>query len=122
MFRKLDTSEGDILEFETKGKLTDEENEQAMNEVKRIIETNGKIRMLEYAVEMPKVSPTSIKEYLSFAKDNMKNIEKYALVSDSSIASGLVKASDPFTKANFRSFGTEDIEKARKWLRQSDDV
>ncbi|PTL40157.1 STAS/SEC14 domain-containing protein [Alkalicoccus saliphilus] len=118
MLKKLSTSEGDILEYEIEGKISAEEEEEMLKEVRRLIETHGKIRMLEYTEKMPTGNLSSFKDYFGFLKDDLKNVEKYALVTDSSAASGLVKAGDAFTKANFRTFGTEDLEKAREWLRQ----
>ena len=85
-----------------------------------MIEQFGTINVLEYAVNMPKLDVSSIKDYFSFAKENMKHVEKYALVTDSHVAAAAVKASDVVAKANFRTFGTEDLAKARQWIRQKD--
>lgn len=120
MLKKLPTSQGNILEYELEGKLTEEEGREATKEVERLIEEHGSINILEYAVNMPKLDVSSIKDYFSFAKENMKHVDKYALVTDSHVAAAAVKASDVVTKANFRTFGTEDLEKARSWIRQPD--
>lgn len=120
MLKKLPASEGNILEYEVDGKLTEQESQEATREVEQMIEQHGSIKILEYAVNMPKVDVSSMKEYFSFAKENMKHVDKYALVTDSHVAAAAVKASDAVTKANFRTFGTEDLEKARAWLRKAD--
>lgn len=117
MLKKLETSEKNILEYEVTGKITDEENDMVLREVKSLIEEYGSVKILVRAHSIPTPELSSVSDRLSFAKNYLDKIEKYALVTDSKILSAIEKIVDPAMKMELKVFPADKEEEARAWLR-----
>lgn len=117
MVKKLETSEENIVEYEVTGKITEAENDMVLREVKSLIEEYGTVKILVIAHSIPTPELSSVSDRLSFAKDYLDKIEKYALVTDSKFLSAIEKIVDPATKMEFQVYPPEQEEEARAWLR-----
>ncbi|SES14876.1 STAS/SEC14 domain-containing protein [Salipaludibacillus aurantiacus] len=118
MIRKLETSRENILEYEVIDKLTEEENEQVLDEVRQCIRKYGKVRFLVRLKDMPHTELSAIDDRLKFAKEHMSQIEKYALVTDYDAAEYIGKFADKLTSINVRQFAKDEEEMARSWVRE----
>ncbi|WP_096438318.1 STAS/SEC14 domain-containing protein [Alteribacter populi] len=118
MIRKLDSSKGNVLEYEVKSKMTKEENDQLMVEVSAAIERFGEVRLLVRLWDMPGVEFSAIDDRLKFAKDHLIDIERYALVSDSNLAEYLAEVTDTVTGIDLRHFRMEEEAEARAWVHE----
>ncbi|WP_368504982.1 STAS/SEC14 domain-containing protein [Alkalihalophilus sp. As8PL] len=117
MIRKLSTSKNNIVEYEVDDKITEEENEQVLEELEGLINEYGQIRLLVRLNEMAGVELSAIDKRVKFAKEHLSQIEKYALVSDSNLAEYVSKVSDKVTKMDMRHFAKDEEEMARSWVR-----
>jgi hypothetical protein len=117
MLRRLDSSEENIIEYEVTDKITEEENDQMLGELRNLIEMYGTIKVFVRAHSIPTPELSAVSERLSFAKEHLDKIEKYALVTDSRILTALENLIDPATKMELKVFPPEKEEEARAWLR-----
>ena len=116
MIKKLDWSHDSIVAYEASGTMTKEENQQVFNELREKIAQHGKIRLFVKLPELAFPELSAIGERLSFAKEHMKSIEKYALVSNIGALEWVSKIAGMFTGIEFRHYKLDDELLARTWL------
>lgn len=111
--RKLDESTDNVLGYEVRGRITKEEFETFEKDFEAEISTHGKVRILLYLPEIPAIEPGALWEDLKLAR-YLRDIEKYAVVSDSDFAEWGAKVND----AVVRSFDTSQYDEAWRWVRE----
>lgn len=105
-----------IVEYFLQGKLSKEENEELLTDLKERIEEHGEVHLLVVLEGVPKVELSAIPERLSFAKDHLKNIGRYALVSDSKVVDAAAGMYDNVTNIEFQTFAPDETAEAKTWL------
>ncbi|HLV32067.1 MAG TPA: STAS/SEC14 domain-containing protein [Chitinispirillaceae bacterium] len=116
MIKKLDWSNGNIYAYEARGKMTKQENIQVFNELREGISRYGKVRIF---VRMPKMAwplPSALSERFRFAKEHLRNIERYVLVTDIPCIGYIVRVSGFFTGIEFRNYNSGDELLAKTWI------
>lgn len=116
MYKRLDRSHANILGYEVEGKITEEEYEQLTTEVRAAIGTHGSVRLLVRARGFPTAEIKAVDEQLSFARDHLSDIERYAVVTDHTGLELVTKASEKLVNVDIRQFDLEDEEAAWAWL------
>jgi hypothetical protein len=117
MIRKLPESRGDLLAYEAAGKLSEEENQQVLDELRDAIARHGKVRLFVRLPEMARPELASLDDRLRFWKDHRRDLEKYAVVADSRALGVLVKLGALLTRIDVRHFEPEEEAEAWAWLR-----
>ena len=116
MIKKLDWSHDNIVAYEAQGKFSKEENIQVLNELREIIAKQGKIRLFVKLSEFAYPEVAAVKDRLSFAREHLKNIERYALVSDITAMDWVASIAGMFTGIEFRTYKIDDEPLARAWV------
>jgi len=117
MLRRLDSSEENIIEYEVTENVTEEESKRILEELNNLIKMYGSIKVFIRAYSIPTPELSAVSDRLSFAKDHLSKIEKYALVTDSRINTALENMIDPDINMELKVFPPEKEEEARAWLR-----
>lgn len=120
MLRKLPESTANILGYVAGDKITEEEFSAFAEEFEAAISRHGKARLLVYMPELPKVAPGALWEDLKLIRYR-NNIERYAIVSDSSVMEWSSKLADALSSGEVRQFDTSHYDDAWRWLQQPDD-
>jgi hypothetical protein len=118
MLKKLNTSKGNILEYEVEGELTQEEMEARIREMKETIREHGTVNLLIKARDTSNINYSDVISAFKNEKDTMDRIGKYALVTESSPLAVMEKLSGVMADLEYESFDYDEEEKARQWLRQ----
>lgn len=121
MLRKLPESTENVLGYEAKDKITEEEFTAFAEEFEAAIERHGKARLLVYIPELPILTPSALWEDLKLIRCR-NDIERYAVVSDSSVLEWTSKLADALSTGEVRQFDTSQYEDAWRWLQQPTDA
>ncbi|WP_018922617.1 STAS/SEC14 domain-containing protein [Salsuginibacillus kocurii] len=117
MNKKLDWSQGNILAYEFKEKVEEEEYKNIVNEVENTLDHFETIRIFVRMPNMVSAEFTTLDDRLKFLKDNdMERIERYAIVGDQKTLMALTKGADIMTGANLRFFEFDEEAKAKEWV------
>ncbi|PSL45918.1 SpoIIAA-like protein [Salsuginibacillus halophilus] len=116
MIEKLDWSHGNILAYEVSGQVTEDEIQQAHDEVDHLVREFGTLNLLVRLPEMPGMEASAVNDRLRFTKEHYDNIDKYAIVGDSRAVEWISKAADAVTKTEIKHFDLDDEESAKAWL------
>ncbi len=117
MIRKLPESRDELLAYEAAGKLSEEENQQVLDELRDAISRHGRVRLFVRLPEMARPELASLDDRLRFWKDHRHDIDRYAVVADSRALKVLVKLGALLTRADVRHFPLEEEAEAWGWLR-----
>jgi hypothetical protein len=109
---------GKILVVRLSGKLTNEDYQQFVPEVERLIRQHGKIRMLVHMHEFHGWTLGALWEDIKFDLRHFAHIERLALVGDRKCESGMAVFCKPFTTATVRFFPEEKADDAWDWIRE----
>jgi hypothetical protein len=118
LIKELPVSGGKLIAFEVKEDVTEEEFNKAAQLMKNRMEEHGKIRLLAKFHELPVREVSSITDRISFAKDNLKHIEKYAIVGDNKAFEAVAKIVGSASDIEMKRFEIKDEEKALEWVRE----
>ena len=117
MIRRLhEEGLSNVLGYEVKDKLTEEELRTISEELRAVDAEYGKVRLLVRMRQIPWMELGAMAEDLRlmpYAKD----IERYAVVSDSAIFEGTEKIVDAFVGGEVRHFEDSRYEEAWRWVR-----
>ena len=104
MIRRLDESSGnDRLGWEVTGKVTEEEVRTISEEFKAAIAEHGKVRVLIRMRRMPRMGFAAWVEDFKLTP-YAKNVERYAIVSDSNLFEWTTKIAEAFIGGEVRRF------------------
>lgn len=113
-----DTTEDNIIEAKISGKLTEKDYEIILPELERRIEEYGKLRLLIELEDFQGWTAGALWEDLKFDFKHFHDFARIALVGDRKWEKTATLFSKPFTGAELRYFAREDLEEARKWIRE----
>ena len=116
MLKRLDEGTGNVLGYEVTGKLTEKEFEALSKEFKMVAAEHGKVRLLVRMNEIPRMEFGALAEDLKLAP-YANDIERYAIVSDSTLVGWAEKLGDTFISGKVKHFEASQYEEAWRWLR-----
>lgn len=117
--RLLEENGGSLVKISMSGKLHKEDYELFVPEIDRLTEQHGKIRMLVELVDFHGWTAGALWEDTKFAARHFSDIERLALVGDSTWEKGMALFCKPFTMAEVRYFDVAERDRAEAWLRES---
>lgn len=116
MIQKLDWSRENVFAYEASGKMTKEENIRVFNELREGIRKHGKVRILIKMEKMAWPEPGAICERFSFAREHLRDIERYAVVTDIPLVGPVAKGIGLIIGIQFRQYSLDDELLAKTWV------
>ena len=107
---------GEVLEVQLTGKLAKQDYEYLVPVVERLVQKHGKIRMLVEMHDFHGWTAGALWQDLKFDARHFNDIERIAMVGETSWQHGMAVFCKPFTGAKIRYFDRTSIEDARAWL------
>jgi len=115
--RKLEQSSGNVLGYEVRGKLTEEELGSILTDMEEAIDRFGKVNLLIYFPEIPRPDLGAVREDLEFARKHTKDIGRYAVVGGSALLDWVARLEGPLVNIEIKHFEPDRLEEAWLWLR-----
>jgi hypothetical protein len=115
MIRRLEESSGNVLGWEVTGKVTEEEVRTLSEEFKAAIAEHGKVRVLVRMRRIPRMRLGAWVEDFKLTP-YAKDVERYAIVSDSNLFEWTSKIAEAFIGGEVRRFEDWQYEEAWRWL------
>jgi hypothetical protein len=109
-------SEGKVLAIQVSGKLAKADYVYFAPEFERLVQLNGKLRVLFDLAGFHGWEAGALWEDIKFDVKHFADIERLAMVGDKKWEHGMAMFCKPFTKATIRYFDRADAAKARTWL------
>lgn len=116
MIRRLDESSGNVLGWEVTGKVTEKEVRTLSEEFKAAIAEHGNVRVLIRIHRIPRMGLAAWVEDFKLTP-YAKDVERYAIVSDSNIFEWTSKIAEAFIGGEVRRFEDSRYEEAWRWVR-----
>ena len=119
MIKLLPQSTGSVLGFEISGKVSREEEKEWISKIEKHIEQHGKLRILVHLEESAGWSIDAGVQDIKWVLTHMKNLNKIAIVSPSSVWKWLVSLDGFFAQLvgiGAKHFDVSEIEAAWKWV------
>jgi hypothetical protein len=116
--RKLEESSGNVLSYEARGKLTEEEFEAILTDMEEAVDRFGKINLLVYLPEIPRPDLSAIGEDLEFARKHTKDIGCYYPPRRSALLDWVARLEGPLVGIEIKHFEPDRLEEAWRWLRE----
>ncbi|MAT14686.1 MAG: STAS/SEC14 domain-containing protein [Planctomyces sp.] len=113
----IETDQGNLVELEITGKLTEEAYETFVPLIEQKIREHGKIRMVVILTDFYGWDAAALWEDLKFDAKHYSDLERLAIVGDSKWEAGMAKFCKPFTRAKIKYFDLADFNEAREWIR-----
>lgn len=109
-------SGGNILEVHVSGRLATEDYRVLVPEFERLVQTQGKIRILLQMKDFHGWNPGALWEDIKFDAKHFADIERIAMVGEKKWQKAMSQFCRPFTTAHIRYFDQMQIEEAEAWL------
>jgi len=116
VIRRLEESSGNVLGWEVTGKVTEEEVRTLSEEFKAAIAEHGKVRVLLRVRRIPRMELAAWVEDFKLTP-YAKDLERYAIVSDSTLYEWSAKIAEAFVGGEVRHFEDSRYEEAWRWVR-----
>ena len=111
-----DENEGKVLVIQVSGKLTKTDYIYFAPEFERLVQLNGKLRVLFNMAGFHGWEAGALWEDIKFDLKHFADIERLAMVGDKQWEKGMAAFCKPFTKATIRYFDHAEAAEARSWL------
>ena len=116
IIRKLEWSQRNVLAYEASGKMTEEENERTLGEIKAAIKEHGKVNIFVRLPEMARPEAGAVDDRLRFVKEHINDIERYAIVGDQKKIKVISSIADKLIGIEIRYFSFDEENEAREWV------
>ena len=116
MIRRLEESSANVLGWEVTGKVTEQEVRTLSEEFKAAIAEHGKVRVLLRMRRLPCMGLSAWVEDFKLTP-YAKDVERYAIVSDSNLFEWTSKIAEAFISGEVRRFEDTRYEEAWRWVR-----
>ncbi len=110
--------DGKLIVVHVTDKLAASDYEKFVPEVDRLIEKQGKVRILLEMHDFHGWSCGALWEDTKFAFHHFRDIERLAVIGEKKWQKGMATFCKPFTKAEVRYFDHSQADEARTWLQQ----
>lgn len=104
------------IEIALEGELTAEDFKQAVHQIESLCTMHPHIHVLFDAVNLQKYDFKIILDELELYKKYKDHLKRVAVVSDRKFEVFLLRQLDKFTKTEFRTFDSSQVNEARKWI------
>ena len=111
-----DKAAGKVLAIQICGRLTRAEFVFFAPEFERLVQLNGKLRILFDLAGFEGWEAGALWEGIKFDVKHFADIERIAMIGETKWEQGMATFSKPFTQATIRFFDHAKIAEARKWL------
>ena len=111
-----ENTDGKLLEVTASGKLSKDDYEHFEPAVSRLIESIGKIKILFVMRDFHGWEIGAVWEDIKFATKHCRDIEKIAMVGETSWEKWMATICKPFTMSSIKYFDAGQDEAAREWL------
>ncbi len=118
MIEILNESSGRMVGFSLSGKLHDKDYKIFVPQMERVIEREGKVRLLALFHDFHGWDLHAAWDDMAFGAKHFGDIEKIALVGDRKWEEWMAKIGKPFTRATVKYFDSGEMERAWVWLRE----
>lgn len=120
MVRKLDESTGRVLGYEVDGRIEGDELTTMLREMESVIESEGEVRLLVKLAGFPTTDLDALTEDLSFWLEHGDDIERYAVVGDSTLLDWVTDVGGRLTTVDVQYFAEEDSRDAWEWVAEDE--
>jgi len=110
------SSVSNVIHLKVSGKLTKEDYEIFLPELEQWIEQHGKIRIFLEMIDFHGWTVSAGWEDTKLAFKHFSDIERIALVGDSSWERGMATFCKPFTSAEVKYFEHDERDEALAWI------
>ena len=110
---------GKLLEVKVSGKLSAEDYETLEPGVEKMIEASGKIKILFTMHDFHGWEVGAVWEDIKFAAKHCRDIDKIAMIGESSWEKWMSAICKPFTLSSIKYFDAGEEQAAREWLAAS---
>lgn len=107
-----------VVEIKVDGAISQEQFEEIAGKLEARIALHGKVRLLEEIRGLGGIDPSTFWDDLKFSLRHLNDFSRCAVVTDRRWIEWFAKAVDPFVACEIRHFPPEQIEGARRWLRE----
>ena len=105
-----------VLEIIATGRIEKADYEQLVPAIEALIEQRGRVRMLIELRDFEGWTAGALWEDLKFDYRHFSDIERIVVIGESAWAKGVTAFYKPFTRAEVRFRGPDELEEARDWL------
>ena len=118
MFTITESSAGNYVEVQLSGKLTKEAYDAFIPELESLIAEHGKIRLLVKMKDFHGWDLAAVWEDTKFGYKHYSDIERIAIVGETTWEKWMTGFCKPFTRAKIKYFESNELEAARAWAHQ----
>ncbi len=111
-----DEDEGKVLAIQVQGKLAQADYVYFAPEFERLVELNGKLRVLFDLASFKGWEKGALWEGIKFDFKHFADIERIAMIGKTTWEKGMATFCKPFTNATIRFFDHAQAAEARAWL------
>ena len=115
MFTITESSAGNYVEVQLSGKLTKEAYDAFIPELESLIAEHGKIRLLVEMKDFHGWDLEAVWEDTKFGYKHYSDIERIAIVGETTWEKWMTGFCKPFTRAKIKYFESSELEAARAW-------
>ena len=112
VYWKLEESSGNVLCYEARGKLTEDELGSILTDIEEAIDRFGKVYLLIYLPDIPRPDLGAVREDLEFARKLTKDIGRYAGVGGSALLDWVARLEGPLVNIEIKHFELDRLEEA----------
>lgn len=115
-----ETPVGKVLSLVIAGDVVKEDYDKFVPQLEELIEREGKMRLFVELREFRGFSAAAMWEDFKLGVKHSNHIERLAVVGKKAWERVMTAFAKPFTSAKVRYFDESDIEKAKKWIKESE--
>ena len=108
-----------VAEIIVSGRVTAEDYSRAVTPMQAFIDRHGTVRLIEVIESFDGFDPSILWDGLKFDLRNIPHISQVAVVSDLGWIGPMSKAAGAMISSDLRTFGLDEIEAARAWVRSA---
>ena len=105
-----------LLSVKVSGKLSAEDYEMLEPSVEKLIEASGKIKILFIMHDFHGWDMGAVWEDIKFATKHCRDIEKVAMIGETTWEKWMAAICKPFTMSSIKHFDAGEEQAAREWL------
>lgn len=108
-----------VIEFTVDDGVTKEAFDMVAAKIDSVIQTHGKVRLIEVVHKIGSLEPAAIWADLKFSPNHLKYFSHVAVVADQKWIEWMTIIGKPFLSAQVRVFPLAQIDEARQWILQA---
>lgn len=116
MYEKLSRSDENVLGYEIREVLTEDQLDEILTELEKTIADHGSVRLLVSMPSMPYPDLKALDDDLGFWLRHRENIDRYAVVGESTLLEWCSNITDAVTEPDIEYFEQADIDDAWDWV------